>query len=78
MVSHENVCGLQIPLSARIACSWDFGHFRKIGKCLMPQSEICHLTGLQLKLELVRDKGDKLRIRGFSLGIADSIAKEPL
>ena len=31
-----------------------------------------------MKLELVSDKGDKFRIRRFSLGIADRIAKKSL
>jgi hypothetical protein len=45
---------------------------------LLRQSEIGNLGRLQLKLELVCDKGDKLRIRGFSFGIADSIAEKSL
>ena len=40
--------------------------------------EICHFAGLQLKLQFVSDKGDKFRIRGFSLGIADGIAEKSL
>ena len=40
--------------------------------------EIGNLAGLQLKLQFVCDKGDKLRIRGFSLGIADGITEEAL
>ena len=40
--------------------------------------EIGNLTGLQLKLKLVSDQGDEFGIRGFSLGIADSVSKEPL
>ena len=31
-----------------------------------------------MQLKLVSDKGNKYRIRGFSLGIADGIAKEAL
>ena len=42
------------------------------------QSEIGNLRRLQLKLELVRNKGDKFGIRGFSLGIADGIAEKSL
>ena len=41
-------------------------------------SEIPNLGGLQLKLELVCDEGDKFRIGGLSLGIAHGIAEEPL
>ena len=40
--------------------------------------EICHFRGLQLKLQFVSNQGDKFRVRGFSLGIADCVAKEPL
>ena len=41
-------------------------------------SETAHLGSFQLKLELVRDKGDELTIRRFSLGIADGIAEKSL
>ena len=44
----------------------------------MPQSEIPYLGTLKLKLELVRNQGDELRIGGFSLGVADGVAEEPL
>ena len=40
--------------------------------------EICHFAGLQLKLQFVCNKGDEFRIRGFSLGITDSIAEKSL
>ena len=50
----------------------------KSRKPVAPQSEIGNLRRLQLKLELVCDKRNKLRIRGFSLGIADGVAKEAL
>ena len=42
------------------------------------QSEIGYFGRLQLKLELVSDQGDEFRIRGFSLGIADSVAEKSL
>ena len=42
------------------------------------ESEIGNLAGLQLKLQFVSDKGDKFRIRGFSLGVADGIAEKSL
>ena len=42
------------------------------------KSEIGNLGRLQLKLQFVSDKRDKLRIRGFSLGIADGVAEESL
>ena len=40
--------------------------------------KIANLGGLKLQLELVSDKGDEFRIRGFSFGIADGIAEESL
>ena len=50
----------------------------KSRKPVAAQSEIGNLAGLQLKLELVSDKGDEFGIRGFSLGIADGIAEKSL
>ena len=44
----------------------------------MVRSEIGNLRRLQLKLQFISDQGDKLRIGGFSLGIADSIAEKSL
>jgi hypothetical protein len=41
-------------------------------------SEIGNLAGLQLKLQFVSNQGNKFGIRGFSLGIADSIAEKSL
>ena len=32
-----------------------------------PQSELGHVLSFELKLELVRDEGDELRIRGFDI-----------
>ena len=40
--------------------------------------EICHFRRLQLKLQFVSNKRNKFRVRGFSLGIADGIAKKSL
>ena len=52
---------------------------RKFKRDLPPLClEIRHLGGLQLQLKLIRDKGDEFGIRGFSLGIADSIAEKAL
>ena len=51
---------------------------KQMDKVYTAQLEIGNLGGLQLKLQFVSDKGDKLRIRGFSLGIADGIAEESL
>ena len=44
----------------------------------MPQSEIGNPRSFQLQLELVCDEGDEFGIRGFSLGIGNSIPKESL
>ena len=44
----------------------------------MPQSEIPYLGGFELKLELVRNQGDKLGVCGLSLGVAHSVAEEAL
>ena len=43
-----------------------------------PQSVLGRLGGFELKLELVRDEGDELRIGGLSFGVAHRIPKEPL
>ena len=47
-------------------------------KTVAAQSEIGNLGRLQLKLQFVCDKRNKLRVCGFSLGIADSIAEKSL
>jgi len=41
-------------------------------------SEIGNLSGLELKLQLISDQGDELRIRGFSLGIGNRVPEEAL
>ena len=41
-------------------------------------SEVGNLAGLELQGQFVSDKGDEFRICGFSLGIADGIAKKSL
>ena len=41
-------------------------------------SKIPHFGALELKLELVRNQGDELRIGGLALGVRDCIAEEPL
>ena len=50
----------------------------KSRKNVAPQSEMSNLRRLQLQLQLISDQGDKFRIRGFSLGIADGIAEKSL
>ena len=52
-------------------------HFKKF-KTAVISLELGHVLSLELKLELVRNQGDELRICRFSLGIADGIAEEPL
>ena len=52
--------------------------FDCLNKPVAPQSEIGNLAGLELQGKLVCDKRNKFRIRGFSLGIADSIAEKSL
>ena len=47
-------------------------------KPVVSQSEIAYLRALELKLELVRNEGDKLTIGGLALGIAYCVTKEPL
>ena len=44
----------------------------------MPQLIIGHLLALELKLELVRNQGDELRIGGLALCIGHGVAKESL
>ena len=46
-------------------------------KCAyITESELRRLGALELKLELVRDQGDELRIGGLTLGIGYRVAKE--
>ena len=40
--------------------------------------EISHFRTLQLQLQLISDQRDEFGIRGFSLGVADCVSKEPL
>ena len=51
---------------------------RKSPKGVAAQSEIRHLVRLQLKLQFVSNKRNKLRIGGLSLGITDRVAEESL
>ena len=44
----------------------------------MPQSELGRLGALELKLQFVGDKRNKLRIGGLSLGVTHGVAKEAL
>ena len=51
---------------------------RRNGRSVQLQLEIAHLGALKLKLELVRNEGDELRIGGLALGVAHGVAEEPL
>ena len=51
---------------------------RRNGRSVQLQLEIAHLGALKLKLELVRNQGDELRIGGLALGIGNGVAEEPL
>ena len=44
----------------------------------MPQLVIGHLLALELKLELVRNQGDELRIGGLALCVGHGVAEEAL
>ena len=75
----KKVYGVRTPVLARtFAVHGVFDHHPKSRKPVAAQSEIRHFRRLQLKLQFVCNKGDELRIRGFSLGIADGIAKKSL
>ena len=75
----KKVYGVRTPISPRIfAVHGVFDHHLKSPKILAPQLVIGHLLPLELKLGLVRNQGDELRIRGFSFGIADRVAEQSL
>ena len=75
----KKVYGVRTPISPRIfAVHGVFDHHPKSRKPVAAQSEISHFRRLQLKLELISNQRNKLRIRGFSLGIADGVAEEAL
>ena len=79
MALNKKVYDVKTPISALIfSVHGVFDHHPKSRKPVAAQSEIGNLAGLQLKLELVCDKSDKFGIRGFSLGITDSIAEKSL
>ena len=76
MALPKKVYGVRKAISAPIlAVHGVFACYTKSRKPVALQSEIGHLAAFQLKLQFVSDKGDKFRIRGFSLGIAYSIAE---
>ena len=75
----KKVYGVKTPISPRIfSVHGVFDHHPKSRKPVAPQSEIGNLRRLQLKLELVSDKGDEFGIGRFSLCIADCVAKKSL
>ena len=66
----------------RLVLYWGFANIHRVAplkeksrKTVAAQSEIGNLGRFQLKLQFVSDKGNEFRIRGFSFGIADSIAE---
>jgi hypothetical protein len=70
MALYEKVYGVKTPISPRIfAVHGVFDHHPKSRKPVAAQSEIGNLAGLQLKLQLVSDKGNKFGIRGLSFRI---------
>ena len=79
MALNKKVYGVRTPISPRtFAVHGVFDHHPKSRKPVAAQSEIGNLRRLQLKLQFVSDQGNKFRIRGFSLGIADGIAEKSL
>ena len=79
MALNKIVYGVRTPISPRIfSVHGVFDHHPKSRKPVVAQSEIGNLAGLQLKLQFVCDQGNEFGIRGFSLGIADSIAEKSL
>ena len=79
MASDKKVYGLETLFSVRFfTVHGVFDHHPKSRKTVAAQSEIGNLGRLQLKLQFVSDKGDEFGIRGFTLGIADSIAEKSL
>ena len=79
MALNKKVYGAKTPISLRIfAVHGVFDHHPKSRKTIAAQSEIGNFGRLQLKLQFVSDKGNKLRIGGFSLGIGNCVPKEPL
>ena len=75
----KKVYGVRTPVSARtFAVHGVFDHYPKSRKPVVSQSEIGNLRRLQLKLQFVSNQRNKFGIRGFSLGIADSVAEKSL
>ena len=79
MALNKKVYGVRMAISAPIlAVHGIFDHHPKSRKPVAAQSEIGNFRRLQLKLQFVSDQGNEFGIRGFSLGIADSIAEKSL
>ena len=75
----KKVYGVRTPISPRIfAVHGVFDHHLKSPKILAPQLVIGHLLPLELKLGLVRNQGDELRVGGLSFCIGYGVAEEPL
>ena len=61
MALYEKVYGVKTPISPRIfSVHGVFDHHPKSQKTVAAQSEIGNLRRLQLKLQFISDKGDKL------------------
>ena len=79
MALNQKVYGVKASISPCFFAVYGvFDHHSKSRKTVAAQSEIADLRALQLKLQFVCDKGDELRIGGFSFGVADCVAEEPL
>ena len=79
MALNKKVYGAKTPISLRIfAVHGVFDHHPKSRKPVAAQSEIGNLRRLQLKLQFVSNKCNKLRIGGFSFGIAHRRAEKSL
>ena len=49
-----------------------------IFRAVFSGSEVGDFAGFELKLQFIRDQGDKLTVGGFPLGIADRVSEEAL
>ena len=79
MALRKKIYGIEKPISARVLRVHGVHYtILKSRKPVAAQSEIAYLGALELKLELVRNQGDELRIGGLALGVADGVAEEAL
>ena len=79
MALRKKIYGIEKPISARILRVHGVHYtILKSRKPVAAQSKIPHFGALELKLELVRNQGDELRIGGLSLGVAHGVTEEAL